>query len=82
VSGGRTSGRSPPLAGTCNGCGTGWRARASRTWRSKRRGVLEAAVARTRRNVELLLVNAKHVKMIPGRKTDMAGAAWLAQLLE
>jgi transposase len=31
---------------------------------------------------ELLLVNAKHVKMIPGRKTDVADAAWLAQLLE
>jgi transposase len=33
-------------------------------------------------HVELLLVNAKHVKMIPGRKTDVADAAWLAQLLE
>ncbi len=31
---------------------------------------------------ELLLVNARHVKMIPGRKTDVADAAWLAQLLE
>ena len=31
---------------------------------------------------ELLLVNAKHVKMIPGRKTDVGDAAWLAQLLE
>jgi len=31
---------------------------------------------------ELLLVNAKHVKMIRGRKTDVADAAWLAQLLE
>ena len=31
---------------------------------------------------ELKLVNAKHVKMVPGRKTDMADAAWLAELLE
>jgi transposase len=31
---------------------------------------------------ETLLVNARHVKMIPGRKTDVADAAWLAQLLE
>lgn len=31
---------------------------------------------------ELLLVNARHVKMVPGRKTDVADAAWLAQLLE
>lgn len=31
---------------------------------------------------ELLLVNAQHVKAVPGRKTDVADAAWLAQLLE
>ncbi len=32
--------------------------------------------------VELLLVNAQHVKNLPGRKTDVADAIWLAQLLE
>lgn len=32
--------------------------------------------------VELLLVNARHVKNLPGRKTDVADACWLAQLLE
>jgi transposase len=32
--------------------------------------------------VEVLLVNAQHVKNLPGRKTDVADAAWLAQLLE
>jgi transposase len=31
---------------------------------------------------ELLLVNAAHVKNVPGRKTDMADAQWLCQLLE
>ncbi len=31
--------------------------------------------------VELLLVNPRHVKNLPGRKTDVADAAWLAQLL-
>jgi len=31
---------------------------------------------------ELLLVNAHHVKRVPGRKTDVSDAAWLAQLLE
>ena len=31
---------------------------------------------------ELMLVNARHVKMVPGRKTDVADAAWLAELLE
>jgi len=34
------------------------------------------------REFDLKLVNAKHVKMVPGRKTDMADAAWLAELLE
>src|SRR6478672_11622271 len=34
------------------------------------------------RRFDLKLVNAKHVKMVPGRKTDLADAAWLAQLLE
>lgn len=31
---------------------------------------------------DLMLVNARHVKQVPGRKTDVADAAWLAQLLE
>jgi transposase len=31
---------------------------------------------------QLLLVNARHVKILPGRKTDVADAAWLAELLE
>ena len=31
---------------------------------------------------ELLLVNARHVKMVPGRKTDVRDCEWLAQLLE
>jgi transposase len=34
------------------------------------------------RGFDLKLVNAKHVKMVPGRKTDLADAAWLAELLE
>ena len=34
------------------------------------------------RQFDLKLVNAKHVKMVPGRKTDLADAAWLAELLE
>src|SRR5438132_10104007 len=31
---------------------------------------------------ELLLVNAAHVKNVPGRKTDVADAQWLCELLE
>jgi transposase len=29
---------------------------------------------------DVLLVNARHVKNLPGRKTDVADATWLAQL--
>ena len=31
---------------------------------------------------DLLLVNARHVKQVPGRKTDVKDAVWLAELLE
>ena len=31
---------------------------------------------------EILVVNAKHVKNVPGRKTDVKDAEWLAQLLQ
>ena len=30
---------------------------------------------------ELILVNARHIKQVPGRKTDKADCAWLASLL-
>jgi transposase len=32
-------------------------------------------------NFEVLLVNAQHVKHVPGRKTDVKDAEWLAELL-
>jgi transposase len=32
-------------------------------------------------DVELVLANASHVKNVPGRKTDISDAAWLAELL-
>jgi transposase len=38
------------------------------------------AVLETR--VRVMLVNARHVKMVPGRKTDVRDCEWLAQLLE
>jgi transposase len=31
---------------------------------------------------ELLLVNAQHIKKVPGRKTDMKDSEWIAQLLQ
>jgi transposase len=34
------------------------------------------------RGLELLLVNARHVKILSGRKTDVGDAAWLCELLE
>ncbi len=34
------------------------------------------------RGFELKLVNARHVRILPGRKTDVSDAAWLAELLE
>jgi transposase len=34
------------------------------------------------RGFQLLLVNAHHVKILPGRKTDVGDAAWLCELLE
>lgn len=33
-------------------------------------------------HVRLLLVNAQHVKQVPGRKSDVSDSGWLAQLLE
>ncbi len=33
-------------------------------------------------DVEVLLVNAGHVKNVPGRKSDIKDSEWLAQLLE
>lgn len=33
-------------------------------------------------NFELLLVNAKHIKQLPGRKTDIKDCEWIAQLLQ
>lgn len=32
--------------------------------------------------LELLLVNSRNMRMVPGRKTDVADAGWIAQLLE
>jgi len=31
---------------------------------------------------EIVLVNAKHIKFVPGRKTDVKDAQWIAQLLQ
>ena len=36
----------------------------------------------SRTSSSCLLVNARHVKQVPGRKTDVSDAAWLCQLAE
>ena len=57
-------------------------------WRQPRRhGVhrrlLEAHVEPPRRpRLTLLLVNAQHVKRVPGRKTDVEGREWIAARLQ
>jgi transposase len=33
-------------------------------------------------HLELLLVNAEHIKQVPGRKTDVRDCEWIAQLLQ
>lgn len=33
-------------------------------------------------DVEILVVNAKHIKAVPGRKTDVKDAEWIAELLK
>jgi transposase len=32
-------------------------------------------------NFEILLVNAQHIKAVPGRKTDVKDSEWIAELL-
>ena len=32
--------------------------------------------------IELLVVNAQHIKAVPGRKTDVKDAEWIAELLQ
>jgi transposase len=34
------------------------------------------------RDFQVLLVNAAHIKAVPGRKTDVNDAAWIADLLQ
>jgi len=33
-------------------------------------------------NIKILLVNAEHIKNVPGRKTDVKDAEWIASLLQ
>src|SRR5210317_98556 len=33
-------------------------------------------------HLEIILVNARHIKNVPGRKTDISDSKWLASLLK
>ena len=84
VSGSRRCGRSRRSLGRSTGWPIGWP--------NSRSVVVMEAAGRTGSQSgmcspehpgwELMLVNAHHVKMVPGRKTDVADAMWLAELLE
>jgi transposase len=48
----------------------------------RNRGVLETSIQRgTEGDFEILVVNAHHMKAVPGRKTDVKDAEWIADLL-
>ena len=42
----------------------------------------EPALSLPKGHFELLLVNAQHIKAVPGRKTDVKDAEWIADLLQ
>jgi transposase len=43
--------------------------------------LLEGRSTRSGKRLELMLVNARHVRNVPGRKTDVRDCQWIAQLL-
>ena len=43
---------------------------------------METDPGHTRDQFEILLVNARHIKNVPGRKTDVKDCEWIAQLLQ
>src|SRR5262249_34723051 len=84
----RTSGRaetcaaSPPSRCACGSCATGSSARGAPTWRWRARGPYWRPVFNLREGaVTVVLANARHIKNVPGRKTDGRDCEWIAQLL-
>jgi hypothetical protein len=69
--------RRPPRAARLAG-GAGRHARGDR----EDRGLLEARLLRARGRFTCLLINAAHLRHVPGRKTDVQDCAWIAQVLE
>src|SRR4029453_8472685 len=79
----RRCGRLGPRPASCCGWWIGSPPPAAPTSRWSRRGVYWLPVYNLLEgSVEVCLVNAHHVKAVPGRKTDVRDSEWLAQLLE
>ena len=76
------SGRSGPSAATCTSSPIGCTPSASRPSRWNRRACTGFPCSRSSRRAasRSLLVNARDVKHVPGRKTDVNDAQWLQQL--
>lgn len=54
-------------------------------WRWRARGLLAARPVFNlleQTEMEVLVVNAGHMKQVPGRKTDIKDAEWIAELLQ
>src|SRR5215470_7827447 len=64
-------------------CQRGWPRTSVRMWRWRRPVSTGSRYGTSwmRENFELVLANASHVKNVPGRKTDVNDAMWLAELL-
>ena len=73
------SSSSPPLPGW-KYWAAGWPGGKLSWWRWGHWCLLEARRALERRGFTVWLCNARHVKKVPGRKTDLSDAEWLADV--
>ena len=74
------AGQPPPRSSWSSGTGCG--KRAARTWRWKRRGIYWKPVWHVLEGeFELILANPAHIRNVPGRKSDVNDATWIADLL-
>src|SRR5437879_12808761 len=64
-------------------CRSGWRQTSARMWQWRRPASTGSRCGTSwmMGEFELVLANAAHVKNVPGRKTDVNDAMWLAELL-
>ena len=71
--------RSRPI---CCASRTGWSPVASPAWRWKPPGVYWIPIYEIleARGIDVLLVNARHIKNVPGRKSDVSDCEWLRDL--